>query len=352
MKYGIHLAGRAGTTSAKPDNPEMIASAVDDLMGGSPHVIREYIHFLGTDPDPEIVRSLGAENELTGLTMPDQWYLQNGRELDLVVSYLPVAENIPGWLAFLDAVLQRYGHIVRYLQVTLEPNFPIPFIDGSSPGVMEALTQGLPHAKRAAPAHVEVGFSVAEPAEWLGGDDEFWQALANLPAEQFATHVDYVGLGLYPDAFSPTPPEAVPVLTETAVQHLRHRSLAAAKIPHQTPIHIAEFGSPSGDGRTEAGQVRSLTDMVATLEHVGEELNITVCEYFGLRDADTSGDQAIGTLGLLEDDYTPKDSFDIYRSIVSPDPPARVERSAVREPRALRATRRTIQRRASERSWP
>lgn len=316
MKYGIYVAGRAGTTSAKPDSPEMIASVVDDLTGRSPHVIREYIHFLGADADPDIVHSLGAEDELTGLTMPDQWYLQNGRELDLVVSYLPSAEDIPGWLAFLDAVLHRYGHIVRYLQVTLEPNFPIPLIDGNSPGVMEALTQGLPHAKRSAPAHVQVGFSVAEPAEWLGGDDEFWQSLANLPAEQFADYVDYVGLGLYPDAFSPTPPEAVPVLIENAVQHLRYRCLAMAKIPHQTPIHIAEFGTPSGDGRTAAGQVRSIADMVATLEHVGEELNITICEYFGLRDADTSGGQAIGTFGLLKDDYRPKESFDLYRRIV------------------------------------
>lgn len=316
MKYGIYLAGRAGTTCAKPDQPEKITSAVDDLMGGSSHVIREYVHFLGADPDPEIVRSLGAEDQLTSLTMPDEWYLQNDRELDLVVSYLPASEDIPGWLAFLDVVLERYGHILRYFQVTLEPNFPIPLIDGSSPGVMDALIRGLPHAKRAAPAHVQVGFSVAEPAEWLGGDDEFWQTLANLPPAQFADHVDYVGLGLYPDAFSPIPPEAVPILTENAVRHLRLQSLAIAKIPSQTPIHIAEFGSPGGDGRIAAGQARSITDTMATIERLAEELNITICEYFGLRDADTSGGQAVGTLGLLDDNYSPKDSFDVYRGIV------------------------------------
>ncbi len=316
MKYGIYLAGRAGTTSAKPDRPEKIASAVDDLTGGTPHVIREYIHFLGTDPDPEIVRSLGAADELVGLTMPDEWYLRDGRELDLVVSYLPPTEDVPGWLAFLDAVLERYGHIVQYLQVTLEPNFPIPLIDGSSPGVMEALTQGLPHAKRGAPAHVLVGFSVAEPAEWLGGDDEFWQTLANLPGERFADHVDYVGLGLYPDAFSPVPAEAIPVLTENAVRHLRRHSLVTAQIPDRTPIHISEFGSPSGDGRTAAAQVQSITDMVDTLERGADELNITVCEYFGLRDADSTCGQAIGTFGLLDDEYAPKDSFEIYRRIV------------------------------------
>lgn len=317
MKYGIYLGGRAGTTSAKPDSPARIASAVDNLVGGSPHVVREYIHFLGADPDPALVRSLGAENELTGLTMPDDWYLQEGRELDLVVSYLPSTEDIPGWLAFIDAALERYGHLVRYLQVTLEPNFPIPQIDGSSPGVMEALIEGLPHAKRCVPAQVLVGFSVAEPAEWLGGDDEFWQTLANLPVEQFADQVDYVGLGLYPDAFSPVPAEAVPALTENAVRHLRLHSLAKAQIAHRTPIHISEFGSPSGDGRTAAAQVQSITHMVSTLEQVAEELNVTTCEYFGLRDADTSGDQAVGTLGLLDDDYSPKDSFDLYRAIVS-----------------------------------
>lgn len=317
MKYGIYVAGRAGTTSAKPDSPEKIASAVDDLMdSGAPHVIREYIHFLGADPDPALVRSMGAHDQLTGLTMPDQWYLEDGRELDLVVSYLPTTADIDGWLAFLDSVLQRYQRIVKYLQVTLEPNFPIPLIDGSSPGVMDALTRGLPHAKIAAPAHVQVGFSVAEPAEWLGGDDEFWQALAHLPAEKFADYVDYVGLGLYPDAFSPTPPEAVPVLTENAVRHLRQHSLATAKISQHVPIHIAEFGSPSGDDRTAAAQARSITSIVATLEHVADELYITVCEYFGLRDADTAGDQAVGTFGLLDDSYSPKAAFDTYRGIV------------------------------------
>ena len=316
MKYGFHVAGRAGTTSSMPDSPESIASAIADLASDSPHVIREYIHFLGTDPDPVVVDLLGAESEFDSLTMPDQWYLESGRELDLVVSYLPATEDIPGWLTFLDAALHRYGHIVRYFQVTLEPNFPIPFIDGSSPGVMDALVQGLPHARRTAPAHVQVGFSVAEPAEWLGGDDEFWQTLGSFPQDQFANHVDYVGLGLYPDAFSPTPPEAVPTLTENAVRRLRLHSLPRAGIPDQTPVHIAEFGSPSGAGRSAAAQGRSITDMVATLEKVAEKLNITICEYFGLRDADTSGDQAVGTLGLLADDYSPKDSFDIFRGIM------------------------------------
>lgn len=42
----------------------------------------------------------------------------------------------------------------------------------------------------------------------------------------------------------------------------------------------------------------------------------------GLRDADTSGEQAIGTFGLIRDDYKLKDSFDIYRGHDDLTPPA------------------------------
>ena len=86
-----------------------------------------------------------------------------------MLSYLPPVADLDGWLGFIDRALDRYGHLVRYLQVTLEANFPIPRIDGSSPGVVAALTQGLPHARTRVRDGVQVGFSLAEPAEWLGG---------------------------------------------------------------------------------------------------------------------------------------------------------------------------------------
>lgn len=183
---------------------------------------------------------------------------------------------------------------------------------------MDALIRGLPYAKQTAPLHFQVGFSVAEPAESLGGDDEFWQTLANVPTAQFADHVDYIGFGLYPDAFSPVSPEAVPTLTKNAIRRLRLQSLPTGKIPQQTPIHISEFGSPSADGKTTIRQARSTSDMVGTIEYVAEKLNITACDYFGLHDADTADGQVLGTSGLLDDDYAPKDSFEVYRDIVRP----------------------------------
>ncbi|MFI5938281.1 hypothetical protein [Actinoplanes sp. NPDC051494] len=297
MRFGIYLGGRVGALCSRPDDPGAVALLIDDLADGRPFVVREYLHFTGgTGPGP--------------LTMPDDWYLQNGRELDLVLSYIPAHEDIPGWLAFIDAVLDRYGHLIRYLQVTLEPNFPLPGIDGSSPGVLAALTRGLPHARAAADPRIRVGFSVAEPAGWLGGDDAFWQHLAAAPG--FAAAVDYVGLAVYPDAFSPVPPGAVGPLTAHALRHLRTTSLPIAHITPTTPIHIVENGSP---GTGEAPCV-SLTTMITTILDHAAELNITHYELFALRDADSASPEPTGTFGLVTDTYTAKPALAAYRDAI------------------------------------
>ncbi|MEU4678636.1 hypothetical protein [Micromonospora sp. NPDC023737] len=324
MRFGIYPGGRAGTVCSHPPDRVAIRDLVDMLAGGTPFVVREYVHFFGDATNPDVVASLGAENELAQLTMPDQWYVEGGRELDLVVSYIPAVADMGGWLRFLDTVIERYGQMTRFLQVTLEPNFPIPFIDGSAPGVVEALTLGIPYARAALDRRglhdVRVGFSVAEPPEWLGGDDEFWRHLAALPRQDFAAHVDYVGLGLYPDAFSPVAPRGTPgdtaSLTTHALHHLREHSLPRAHIPLDVPIHIVENGTPSGAPRTEQAQCDSLSDMLGAILACAESLNIAQYELFGLRDADSGSTQPTGTLGIVTDTYRPKPALAVYRDVV------------------------------------
>lgn len=324
MKFGIYPGGRAGTVCSHPPDPAAIRDLVDDLAGDHPFVIREYVHFFGDTTPPDIVTSLGADHELTRLTMPDEWYVERGRELDLVVSYIPQVADIPGWLAFLDTVIDRYGHLTRYLQVTLEPNFPIPLIDGSAPGVLQALTLGIPHARatldRQGHRNVRIGFSVAEPPEWLGGDDEFWQYLSAVPQQDFAAHVDYIGLALYPDAFSAVAPRGEPgdvaSLTTHALSHLRNHSLPRAHISPGTPIHVVENGSPSGTPRSEQTQCDSLSDMLGTILACRESLNITHYELFSLRDADSASTQPFGTLGIATDTYQPKAALAVFRDLV------------------------------------
>lgn len=52
---------------------------------------------------------------------------------------------------------------------------------------MVALLDGIPQANMKVPADVRVGFSIAEPAEWLGGDDAFWQSLAGVTTGETQT---------------------------------------------------------------------------------------------------------------------------------------------------------------------
>ena len=305
MKFGIYAGSRAGATCAGPADPRRIGPLVDDLSGGHPFVIREYVRWCGGNTALE--QEIDASRDLDHLTMPDDWYVTGGRELDLVLSYLPPVADLGGWLDFIDRALDRYGHLVRYLQVTLEANFPIPHIDGSSPGVLAALTQGLPHARTRVRDGVQVGFSLAEPAEWLGGDDDFWKSLHSLPYAAFAAHVDYVGLGLYPDGFSPH--DDVYGATLHALDHLRRR-LAEAHFPAGLPIHIAEAGSPSGAHRTPAGQVSSLTALIDASAAAGAKQ----FELFALSDADSDADSPLGTFGLCTGDYIPKPAYETYRS--------------------------------------
>jgi hypothetical protein len=305
MKFGIYVGSRAGATCAGPADPRRIGPLVNKLADSRPFVIREYVRWCGGNTALE--QEIDASGDLDHLIMPDDWYVTGGRELDLVLSYLPPVADLDGWLDFIDRALDRYGHLVRYLQVTLEANFPIPRIDGSSPGVIAALTQGLPHARTRVRDDVRVGFSLAEPAEWLGGDDQFWKDLTTFPYAAFAAHVDYVGLGLYPDGFSRH--DDVHGATLHAVNHLRDR-LTEAHFPRELPIHIAEAGSPSGAHRTPAGQASSLSALIAA----SSAANAAQFELFALSDADSASDSPLGTFGICTGDYIPKPAYETYRS--------------------------------------
>jgi hypothetical protein len=323
LTFGIYAASQAGTSIGAPDDPVAIDELVTALQSGKPFVIREYLHYLGADPEPERVAVVDPERELRNLTMPDEWYVSDRRQLDLVLSYLPTTADIPGWLAFIDRAIHRYAPITRFLQITLEPNFPIPWIDGSSPGVLDALTQGIAHARRELNRighnHIDLGFSVAEPPDWLGGDADFWQHLAEIPEPDFADHIDYIGLALYPDAFSSVSPAGTPgniiELTEQAIRHLRETTLPTAHLD-SVPLHIAENGTPTGPTRSPRHQADSLEQMIETIIDTAPTHNITHYELFALRDTNSAAPDPINQLGITTDDYYPKPAFTLYQTLI------------------------------------
>ncbi|WP_051712862.1 hypothetical protein [Spirillospora albida] len=321
LTYGIYAAGQVAATAGPPDAPAAIDDLVSGLSGGRPFVVREYVHFLGTPADPEKARVLAPERRMRELTMPDQWYRTGNRRLDLVLCYLPPEADLDGWLNFIERVVLRYGSIVRFLQITLEPNFKLPWIDGSSPGVLDALTAGIRHARHlldsAGHRDVQLGFSVAEPPEFLGGDEEFWAHLEALAPSDFAAHVDYVGLGLYPDAFSPVPEPALAGLTEHALRHLREQCMPRAHLGPDVPIHVAENGTPTGPDRTVDDQAARLDIMIRTVTATAAHCNVTHYELFGLRDADSARPEPTAQLGLTTSGYQPKPAYDVYRKLIA-----------------------------------
>ncbi len=324
LLFGVYAAGQVSTVAGPPDDRAAIADLVRRLQGDAPFVVREYLHYLGTPPDPERAAVLHPERVYGELTMPDRWYLEEHRQLDLVLCYLPTAVDVDGWLNFIDRAIDRYGRIVRYLQITLEPNFDIPWIDGSSPGVVAALVRGIAHARKALDTvgldAVRIGFSVAESPDWMGGDAAFWERLAAVPAHEFADLVDYVGLALYPDAFSPVAPHGTPGDIDSQVKHaigqLRQESLPKAHIGSHVPIHISECGSITGPERSPEHQADSIDHLVRAVAAVRSRHHVTHLELFGLRDANSAQPEPMAQLGITSSDYRPKAAFETYRRLV------------------------------------
>lgn len=306
LLFGIYAAQQVGRASGTPDDPQAIRAALEDLRAGQTLIVREYIHFRGEQGD----------HDFSGLTLPDAFYAQPHIRLDLVLCYQPQQEDVEGWLDFIERALDRYRPLIHFLQVTVEPNFNHPGIDGSSPGVRLALVRGLLHARQQLKSRgldeVKLGFSVAEPQEWAGGDGDFWPALAQLGGPEFLAALDYLGLACYPDAFSPVAPQGQPgdvaSLVEHALRTLREHSMPAAGMSAELPIHIVETGSPT-DTRDEAGQLATLRAIVGEVQRLRERFGVTVLEWFSLRDADSAGPTPFHHFGLMYDDYRPKAAF-------------------------------------------
>ena len=76
------------------------------------------------------------------------------------------------------------------------------------------------------------------------------------------------------------------------------------------PIHLEEFGYPTGPGRSEAiaGGTRCARSCARCSRYRGT-YGITNLNWFGLRDNNSAGPDFQSFFGLLRDDYSPKPAF-------------------------------------------
>ena len=103
----------------------------------------------------------------------------------------------------------------------------------------------------------------------------------------------------------------------TAIATMRTCYLPLAKIPASTPLWITEngFGS-NAPANTEAKQAAELRSMTNAARRYGGTYNVTDYRWFNLRDNASHGSGLFDQDGLLRDNYTPKPSYDAFRSFI------------------------------------
>ena len=84
----------------------------------------------------------------------------------------------------------------------------------------------------------------------------------------------------------------------------------------RVPIHLDEFGYPTGPGRTEEDQVVAVKGFMRALHRYRGTYNIEDVFWFGLRDNNSAGPNFQSFFGLLRDDYSRKPAFGEYRRVI------------------------------------
>jgi len=271
----------------------------------------------------------GGESAIQHFLALTDRYTSNGYLVELQVRYHPAAGqegNVAGFVSFVRDVVRRFGSNPRVvaIQVTNEVNFTISpdSSDGAFAGARDALIQGVIAAKDEARkdgyAQLTVGFN------WFyrtdpSSENSFWSYLRDKGGAAFRAAVDWVGLDVYPGTFFP-PVETLGGEGDgivNALSTLRDCYLAQAQIPATIPIHVEENGWPTGPGRSETQQVDAMRSMIAAADAFRGTFNVSDYRWFDLRDHNTSSSNFQHHYGLLNDDYSPKPAFGVYRSLVA-----------------------------------
>ncbi|WP_438319563.1 hypothetical protein ACSHWO_36285 (plasmid) [Streptomyces sp. HUAS TT3] len=312
LAFGIYPGAVLGDDQGivhpvRPDEPHRITGALDALQGDAAALtVRAYHSFAATVDLPE-----------PAAPVEPQRYLRRGRKLDLVLQFREPTGRLDEWLEFVRETVRTRGPQLASLQICEEPNADLPTLDGSTPGVLDALVEGVVAAKEEARSlgyPVAVGFN-AVPTFDPG--DTFWSELGARADARFLACLDYVGLDFFPDVFRPIAADQLADAVAGVLTAFRHTHLPAAGIPGTVPIRICENGWPTGPDRPEQRQAAVLETVVRTVAALADALTVDGYAFFALRDADSSGEGLFHRFGLLRDDYSPKPAFETYRRLIA-----------------------------------
>ena len=324
LGFGINPAGEAGAIGpmvpATPGTARQTLAALDELRpDGAPFTVRLNRFFW----------SRGQEGIRYFEKLTDR-YTRNGFLVELQLRYHPRPDqegDIKRWLNFVRKVVRRFGANpgVSALQVTNEVNFYEVAPDASDSyyaGARDALIRGVKVADRLTEKlgfeQLAIGFNWAYRTD-PNREANFWGYLRDNGGPEFAEALDWVGLDAYPGTLFP-PVEVADGYRDgivNAMSVLRECYLPIAGIPSEVPIKVEENGYPTGPGRPDAEQVVAMEQMVRAVSEFRGTYNVSDYRWFDLRDHATSSANFQHHYGILNDDYSPKPAFDLYRSLVA-----------------------------------
>jgi len=325
LRMGINPAGRAGAIGPPipltPIDFSKTLAALRKLRPKEGPFVLRLNRFFWSDGQKGIRHFL----KLTRL------YTKRGYRVELQLRYHPTPEqegHIHAWVHFVREVVRRFGTNPRVigLQVTNEVNF-YPIAPDASDSAFKRARAALIHGVEVAHRTVRrrgfdqlhVGFNWAyrtDPSREAG----FWGYLRDHGGKRFARSVDWVGLDAYPGTiFPPTEPPTGTGYRDgmvNAMSVLRECYMPIARLGRDVPIHVGENGWPTGPGRSERQQARSMQQMVGAVNDFRGTYDVTDYRWFDLRDHNSSGPNFQQHYGLLRDDYSPKPAFGVYRGLV------------------------------------
>ncbi len=319
IEFGIgpRLAGEAGGSQTTPVVPENAAKRDDALLKlrGTRTMTVRLNRLFQSDGKAGI-------REFQGMA---RHYSRLGFEVELQVRYHPAPEqngDIGAWLDYVRRVVRAFGPIdgVVGLQITNEVNitFSPNTSDGAYLNAVEALTRGVPAAKHEAR---RLGYDLLETGfnySWRYGDADadFWREIGAAGGRRLRKATDWVGVDAYPGTFVPGAVENPGDALLEAVAGVRECYMPMAGFRPRMPIHLEEFGYPTGPGRSEAYQADALSSFVRTVNRHRGTYNVTNLNWFGLRDNNSEGPNFQSFFGLLRDDYSRKPAFGAYRELI------------------------------------
>ena len=324
LRFGITPLAQAGQIGSEPKPPvNEVAARTDAALrrlrppGRRPFVVR--LNRLFWSERGEGIRRYKA----LARRFARQGYLV---ELQLRYHPDPAQEgHIGAWTEYVRRVVSEFGKnpAVIAIQVTNEVNFAISAdsSDGAFRGARDALVQGVIAAgaevRRRDLDQLEIGFNWFYRLDPLS-ESGFWGAIRDEGGARFLKALDWIGLDAYPGTFF------LPLLELSGPGEGMLNAMSAmrcyarfAGIPDSVPMHVEENGWPTAEPiRPYSRQAVFARGAIETVHRFRGTYNVTDYRWFNLRDGDTASGQLGQHYGLMEDDYSEKPAFDVYRRLV------------------------------------